>query len=151
MATRRSSRSAALVALDPVTGEIRSAELTPYTFGTFFAASSTRMRRLLSKRSGLSNIDKLVALWYATGTNENEPIRASIEMVAAELGLARSTASRSVNILAKHAILLAVETVGRSTFYRISPHLAYRGGGEAQREAARAVRLPTLPGLEESS
>ncbi|WP_208886702.1 MarR family transcriptional regulator [Streptomyces sp. PBH53] len=91
---------------------------------------------------------RVIAFYLFRSPGQGQPVRQTTNEIAAKLGMTRQGYSRIVKRLKERRILIAKETVGRSTFYTLTPYLGGHGSGLDQREAIREVNPPELPGMD---
>lgn len=143
--------------VDKETGDVFEATETykgqvAYNFrGRYTPTSDTLMVRILSKESGLKPSDKEVLLLHIHGSDDDGVLRMVQQAMADFIGIKLRTVSGSMTRLRKAALLIVAEKHGRVTYYRVTPHLSSREGGEAQRKTSEAYRYPVLPGQKESA
>ncbi|WP_328335876.1 MULTISPECIES: helix-turn-helix domain-containing protein [unclassified Streptomyces] len=136
-----------LYALDQRTGELEEAPevpRAPYAFdGPHINVGIRRGRELASAASGLTDREFRVLVWYWFATEEVQgAVMLTAADVAKELGMSADTLGRTVKVLKKARLLLEAGGLGRTTFYRCTPHLAFIGTGFAHREAVKDWNPP---------
>lgn len=130
--------------------------------GSFHQISDRRTLALIRKDSGLTHTDLAIFLFFAlaereakenTGEGEEELpyLEMSAKEVAEDIGMNADAVSRIIRKLRKADLLLVTKRVGRSLFYRASPHVIFRGTGAQQQEQASRYKLPTVPGMYDPS
>ncbi|MFE3186252.1 hypothetical protein ACFXKR_36120 [Streptomyces violascens] len=62
--------------------------------------------------------------------------------IAKELGMSPDSLGRTVKFLKKHRLLVEAGGIGRTTFYRTTPYLAFIGTGFEHREAVKEWNPP---------
>ncbi|MFD5653082.1 MarR family transcriptional regulator [Streptomyces sp. NPDC127039] len=100
-------------------------------------------RELPSAASGLTDREFRVLVWYwfATETSEEAVMRTG-SAIAEELGMSADALSRAVKVLKQARLLVEAGGLGRTTFYRCTPYLAFIGTGFAHREAVKDWNPP---------
>ncbi|MEU6540526.1 helix-turn-helix domain-containing protein [Streptomyces sp. NPDC047000] len=98
---------------------------------------------MASAASGLTDREFRVLVWYwfATETSEEAIMRTGAD-IAAELGMSADALSRVVKVLKKARLLVEAGGLGRTTFYRCTPYLAFIGTGFAHRAAVKDWNPP---------
>ncbi|MGW7415801.1 helix-turn-helix domain-containing protein [Streptomyces sp. NPDC054863] len=95
------------------------------------------------KGSGYTKNDKLVFgyyLWHSPPGDD--PLRESFREIGENLELRPTAVSKSVGNLNRGGFLLEAEAVGRVTFYKVNPRVAYDGSSDQQRRATKTARHP---------
>ncbi|MFJ2745282.1 MarR family transcriptional regulator [Streptomyces sp. NPDC087440] len=130
--------------LDEETGEFKEKPQAPYAFdGPHINVGIRSARALASGDSGLTDKQFRVLIWYFTATEESEgPVMMTGAQVAEELKMSPDSLSRIVKALLKARMLVKAGGIGRTTFYRVHPNLAFIGSGFAHREAVKAWNPP---------
>ncbi|MFI7012233.1 MarR family transcriptional regulator [Streptomyces sp. NPDC050145] len=116
----------------------------PYGFdGPHINVGIRRGRALASAASGLTDREFRVLVWYwfATEQSQGAPMMTRAD-IAKELGMSPDTLSRTVKILHGARLLVAAGGIGRTTFYRCTPYLAFIGSGFAHRTAVKDWNPP---------
>ncbi|MGZ3103516.1 MarR family transcriptional regulator [Streptomyces sp. H72] len=133
-----------LALVDQDTGEFEEVHRANYAFdGAHINVGIRKGRELASAASGLTDREFRVLVWYwfATETSE-EAIMRTGSAIAAELGMSADALSRAVKVLKQARLLVEAGGLGRTTFYRCTPYLAFIGTGFAHREAVKDWNPP---------
>lgn len=135
-----------LALVDEGTGEIEEVERAPYAFGgPHINVGIRRGRMLASAASGLTDREFRVLVWYWFATEESQgPVMMTGADIAKELKMSPDTLGRTVKALHKNRLLLASGGIGRTTFYRCTPYLAFIGSGFEHREAVKDWNPPEV-------
>jgi DNA-binding CsgD family transcriptional regulator len=135
-----------LARVNPETGEIEDVERAPYAFdGPHINVGIKRGRRLASNESGLTDREFRVLVWYWFATEQSQgPVMMTGAEVARELGMSPDSLGRTVKMLKKARLLVEAGNIGRTTFYRTTPYLAFIGSGFEHREAVKDWNPPEL-------
>lgn len=122
----------------------------PYAYGGPHSnASQNRMAAIVENPSEFTDAEvRVITFFLFRSPGQGQPVRSTTNEIAEKLGMTRQGYSRIVKRLRQRRILIARETVGRSTFYALSPYLGGQGSGLDQREAIREVNPPELPGMD---
>lgn len=146
-----SARSKILAVVDPDTGAVEEVPRAPYAVdGPHINVGIRRGRQLASGDSGLSDREFRVLVWYWFATEERQgPIQMTGVAVAAELNTSPDGLSKAIKVLKGARLLVAAGGIGRTTFYRTNPYLAFIGTGFEHREAVSdwnppEMRIPKL-------
>lgn len=133
-----------LALIDEGTGEIEEVERAAYAFGgPHINVGIRRGRALASAASGLTDREYRVLTWYWFATEESQgPVMMTGADIAKEMNMSPDTLSRTVKALHKARLLLASGGIGRTTFYRCTPYLAFIGSGMEHREAVKDWNPP---------
>uniref|UniRef100_UPI0004C52B23 MarR family transcriptional regulator n=1 Tax=Streptomyces exfoliatus TaxID=1905 RepID=UPI0004C52B23 len=139
-------RGRVLAFVDPATGEMEEIPQAPYAFdGPHINVGIRRGRELASKGSGLSDREFRVLVWYWFATEEAQgPVQMTGADVAKEMGMSPDALGRTVKMLKASRLLVEAGGIGRTTFYRTNPHLAFIGSGFAHREAVKEWNPPAV-------
>ncbi|MEU8764285.1 MarR family transcriptional regulator [Streptomyces sp. NPDC048659] len=126
------------------TGEVKELPRAPYAFdGQHINVGIRKGRELASADSGLTDREFRVAVWYWFATEEAlGAIRRTQAEIAVELGMSADALGRVIKVLKSARILLEDGSVGRTKFYRCTPHLAFIGSGFEHREAVKTRNPP---------
>ncbi|MGW6709029.1 MarR family transcriptional regulator [Streptomyces sp. NPDC054956] len=118
----------------------------PYAFGgPHINVGIRRGRRLASADSGLSDREFRVLVWYWFATEERQgPVQMTGVAVAAELGMTPGALSKTIKVLKEARLLVEAGGIGRTTFYRTTPYLAFIGTGFEHREAVSEWNPPEM-------
>ncbi|MFH8977951.1 MarR family transcriptional regulator [Streptomyces sp. NPDC017890] len=133
-----------LALVDQDTGEVEEVHRANYAFdGAHINVGIRKGRELASAASGLTDREFRVLVWYwfATETSE-EAIMRTGSAIAEELGMSADALSRAVKVLKQARLLVEAGGLGRTTFYRCTPYLAFIGTGFAHREAVKDWNPP---------
>ncbi|WP_240958267.1 MULTISPECIES: MarR family transcriptional regulator [Streptomyces] len=132
--------------MDRTTGEVEELPRTPYAFdGPHVNVGITRGREMASARSGLTDREFRVAVWYWFATEESQgPVMKTQAEIAEELGMSADALGRVMKVLRKARIVVETGGVGRTKFYRCTPYLAFIGTGFAHRDAVKDWNPPNL-------
>ncbi|MGY5103018.1 MarR family transcriptional regulator [Streptomyces sp. 900105245] len=133
-----------LALVDQDTGEVEEVQRANYAFdGAHINVGIRKGRELASAASGLTDREFRVLVWYwfATETSEEAIMRTGAD-ISAELGMSPDALSRVVKVLKKARLLVEAGGLGRTTFYRCTPYLAFIGTGFAHREAVKDWNPP---------
>jgi hypothetical protein len=132
--------------LDERSGEFEELPRSPYAFdGPHINVGIRNGRTLASGASGLTDRQFRVLSWYFYATEEAEgPVMMTGAEVAAELHMSPDALGRTVKALVKTRMLLKAGGIGRTTFYRCHPSLAFIGTGFEHREAVSRWNPPEL-------
>lgn len=135
-----------LALFDRDTGEVEEVPRAPYAFdGPHINVGIRRGRELASAASGLTDREFRVLVWYWFATEESQgPVMMTGADVAKELGMSPDALSRTVKTLRKSRLLLDSGGIGRTTFYRCTPYLAFIGTGFEHREAVKDWNPPEV-------
>ena len=123
----------------------------PYVFaGRHHAAlDMTRIQAICDPESKFTRGEKTVVMWYIGNSPPGMgPVTKTGAAIARANGLDPDTYGKMIKKLNGMRIVLNVGSLGRTTFYRISPYIAFCGSGLEQREAIKAWNPPEIPGLE---
>ncbi|MFF8911561.1 cyclic nucleotide-binding domain-containing protein [Streptomyces olivaceoviridis] len=122
----------------------------PYAYGGRHSnASQNRMAAIVENPGEFTDAEvRVIAFFLFRSPDHGQPVRRTTNQIAASLGMTRQGYSRIVKRLKERRILIAKETVGRTTFYALTPYLGGHGAGLDQREAIREVNPPELPGMD---
>lgn len=125
--------------------------------GTFHQISDRRTLAMIRKESGLTHTDLAIFLFFALaereakenadGEEEVPYLEMSAREVAEDIGMNPDAVARIIRKLRQANLLLVTKRVGRSLFYRASPHVIFRGSGAQQQEHASRYSLPQVPGM----
>ncbi|RAG85039.1 hypothetical protein DN069_13855 [Streptacidiphilus pinicola] len=135
-----------------VTTTFRALQETYLFDGAYTPQSDGLWLKLLDKRSGLTPTDRDILLLHvvaAHGKRSTGPLRWMRAEIAQFLGVTPRTVAGSIRKLAKLDLLVEAERHGRIVYYKPTPHLASRAGGEQQRRDAQAAPPPNLPTIQE--
>ncbi|MEU5629176.1 MarR family transcriptional regulator [Streptomyces tendae] len=133
-----------LALVDQDTGEFEEVHRANYAFdGAHINVGIRKGRELASAASGLTDREFRVLVWYwfATETSEEAVMRTG-SAIAEELGMSADALSRAVKVLKQARLLVEAGGLGRTTFYRCTPYLAFIGTGFAHREAVKDWNPP---------
>ncbi|MFC8869368.1 MarR family transcriptional regulator [Streptomyces sp. NPDC057148] len=133
-----------LALVDQDTGEFEEVHRANYAFdGAHINVGIRKGRELASAASGLTDREFRVLVWYwfATETSEEAVMRTG-SAIAEELGMSPDALSRAVKVLKRARLLVEAGGLGRATFYRCTPYLAFIGSGFAHREAVKDWNPP---------
>ncbi|MFF9901199.1 MarR family transcriptional regulator [Streptomyces longispororuber] len=132
--------------MDTDTGEVEEVRRTSYAFdGPHINVEIRRNRALASAASGLTDREYRVLSWYRYATEEAQgPVMMTGADIAKELGMSADALGRVVRTLKKNRLLVEAGGIGRTTFYRTTPHLAFIGSGYEHREAVKDWNPPEL-------
>ncbi|MBQ0967470.1 helix-turn-helix domain-containing protein [Streptomyces tendae] len=133
-----------LALVDQDTGEFEEVHRANYAFdGAHINVGIRKGRELASAASGLTDREFRVLVWYwfATETSEEAVMRTG-SAIAEELGMSPDALSRAVKVLKQARLLVEAGGLGRTTFYRCTPYLAFIGTGFAHREAVKDWNPP---------
>ncbi|MCQ4200368.1 MarR family transcriptional regulator (plasmid) [Streptomyces sp. NA03103] len=133
-----------LALVDQDTGEFEEVPRASYAFdGAHINVGIRKGRELASAASGLTDREFRVLVWYwfATETSE-EAIMRTGSAIAEELGMSPDALSRAVKVLKQARLLVEAGGLGRTTFYRCTPYLAFIGTGFSHREAVKDWNPP---------
>ncbi|MDG9695063.1 replication initiation protein, RepL1 [Streptomyces sp. Alain-F2R5] len=133
-----------LALVDQDTGEFEEVHRASYAFdGAHINVGIRKGRELASAASGLTDREFRVLVWYwfATETSEEAVMRTG-SAIAEELGMSADALSRAVKVLKQARLLVEAGGLGRTTFYRCTPYLAFIGTGFAHREAVKDWNPP---------
>ncbi|MFC7884780.1 MarR family transcriptional regulator [Streptomyces sp. NPDC057376] len=133
-----------LALVDQDTGEFEEVHRANYAFdGAHINVGIRKGRELASAASGLTDREFRVLVWYwfATETSEEAVMRTG-SAIAEELGMSPDALSRAVKVLKRARLLVEAGGLGRTTFYRCTPYLAFIGTGFAHREAVKDWNPP---------
>ncbi|MFJ5680739.1 MarR family transcriptional regulator [Streptomyces sp. NPDC093097] len=135
-----------LAFVDRDTGVIEEVPRAGYAFdGPHINVGIRRGRELASAASGLTDREFRVLVWYWFATEESQgPVMMTGADIAKELGMSPDALGRTVKTLHKARLLLADGGIGRTTFYRCTPYLAFIGTGFDHREAVKDWNPPEL-------
>ena len=133
-----------LALVDQDTGEFEEVHRANYAFdGAHINVGIRKGRELASAASGRTDREFRVLVWYwfATETSEEAVMRTG-SAIAEELGMSADALSRAVKVLKQARLLVEAGGLGRTTFYRCTPYLAFIGTGFAHREAVKDWNPP---------
>ncbi|GAA5207649.1 MarR family transcriptional regulator [Streptomyces thinghirensis] len=133
-----------LALVDQDTGEFEEVHRANYAFdGAHINVGIRKGRELASAAPGLTDREFRVLVWYwfATETSEEAVMRTG-SAIAEELGMSADALSRAVKVLKQARLLVEAGGLGRTTFYRCTPYLAFIGTGFAHREAVKDWNPP---------
>ncbi|MET9854605.1 MarR family transcriptional regulator [Streptomyces sp. NPDC006450] len=141
-----SARSKILALVDPDTGVMEEVPRAPYAFdGPHINVGIRRGRQLASGASGLSDREFRVLVWYWFATEERQgPVQMTGVAVASELDMSPDALSRAIKVLKGARLLVESGGIGRTTFYRTTPYLAFIGTGFEHREAVSDWNPPEM-------
>ncbi|WP_030643948.1 MULTISPECIES: MarR family transcriptional regulator [Streptomyces] len=133
-----------LTYLDRLTGELEEVPQAPYAFdGPHINVGIRRGRELASATSGLTDREFRVLVWYWFATEQSQgAVMMTGADIARELGMSPDTLTRTVKVLKAARLLVEAGGLGRTTFYRCTPYLAFIGSGFAHREAVKDWNPP---------
>ncbi|MFI6055440.1 MarR family transcriptional regulator [Streptomyces violascens] len=135
-----------LALVDEETGQYSEVQRAAYAFdGPHINVGIRKGRQLASGASGLTDRQYRVLSWYWFATEQSQgPVTMTGTDIAKELGLSPDSLSRTVKFLKKHRLLVEAGGIGRTTFYRTTPYLAFIGTGFEHREAVKEWNPPEL-------
>ncbi|GAB2966229.1 helix-turn-helix domain-containing protein [Streptomyces heilongjiangensis] len=117
--------------------------------GAYSSGSQSRLGAILENPGEFTAAEVRVIMWYVfRSPGHLEPIKLTLQEIAEAVGITRQALRRIINHLEDRRILLARGSMGRTTFYAISPYLGGQGSGMDQRDAIRSVNPPEIPGTE---
>jgi hypothetical protein len=122
----------------------------PYLFaGRHHAALDlTRIQAICAPESTFTRGEKNVVMWFIGNSPPGlDPVARTGAEIARENSLDPDTYGKMVKKLHRMRIVVKRGGLGRTTFYRISPYIAFCGSGLEQREAIKAWNPPEIPGL----
>jgi hypothetical protein len=140
------ARSKILALVDPDTGVIEEVPRAPYAFdGPHINVGIRRGRQLASADSGLSDREFRVLVWYWFATEERQgPVQMTGVAIAAELNMSPDALSKTIKVLKGARLLVESGGIGRTTFYRTTPYLAFIGTGFEHRAAVSDWNPPAM-------
>ncbi|CAL9656253.1 winged helix-turn-helix domain-containing protein [Streptomyces sp. enrichment culture] len=132
--------------VDRDTGEVEEVPRTPYAFdGPHVNVGIRRGRQMLSAASGLTDKEVRVAVWYWFASEESQgAVMLTQAEIAEELGMSADALGRVIKVLRQARLVVEAGSVGRTTFYRATPYMAFLGAAFAHREAVKDWNPPEL-------
>lgn len=120
-----------------------------YAYGGAYSSGSQARLGAILESPDFTPAEVRVIMWYVfRSPGHLEPIKLTLQEIADAVGITRQALRRIINRLVDRRILLARGSMGRTTFYAISPYLGGQGSGKDQRDAIRTVNPPDIPGME---
>jgi hypothetical protein len=122
----------------------------PYSFAgrNHAAVDMARVQAICAPESKFTRGEKTIVMWYIGNSPPGmDPVAKTGADIARANSLDPDTYGKMIKKLNRMRIVLSVGKLGRTTFYRISPYIAFCGSGLEQREAIKAWNPPEIPGL----
>lgn len=120
-----------------------------YAYGGAYSSGSQSRLGAILESGEFTDAEVRVVMWYLfRSPGQGEPVKLTAQEIADRLRMTRQALRRIIKRLEARRILVARGSMGRTTFYAISPYLGGHGSGRDQREAIRSCNPPEIPGTE---
>jgi hypothetical protein len=134
--------------VDPKTGEVHNFPQAPvpYAFQGAHAQVDKERVEAITESTAFTPAEKFFVLWWIGASPAGmEPLHLTGADIAKRVGMKPDSVGRINRKLARHRILIKLDTIGNYPLYRISPYIAYHGTGAEQREAVKRFNPPDIP------
>ncbi|WP_329572875.1 hypothetical protein [Kitasatospora sp. NBC_01266] len=114
--------------------------------GSYSTVDNTRMNGIAEGVEALTDRECRVLLWFvANMPGPDLPVEKSGPEIARRLKMDPKVLKRHVDKLSGMRLLLPGKTIGRYTFWKVTPYLCSQAGAAEQRDAIKAWNPPEIP------
>lgn len=107
---------------------------------------NTRMNGIAEGVEALTDRECRVLIWFiANMPGPDSPVEMLVPDIAKRLKMEPKTLKRHIDKLTRMRLLLPGKTLGRYTFWKVTPYLCSQAGAAEQREAIKAWNPPQIP------